>query len=370
MILTGESSGDVFGLSSSFAMDVNSDGFADVVIGAPYNDIGGTDAGRAYVFLGDSVLPSTRSADSADIIFTGLTVNGWFGSIVSGVGDFNCDGTTDILISATPTLSSDSGKAYLFYGPFSVAITSSSADTIFTGEAAGDGFGGSSAGAGDVNGDRCKDIIIGAPGNDVEGGGAGRAYVFMDCSQDIIPEDTILSVSPDTLFFSAPEGGANPVPDSFSVIENGGVNIAYTLVESSPWLSLNKSAGTTPDTIAVSTNISGLVAGTYFDSITVSSTEATNSPQYVYVSLQVEQSNPDAGAPDSVKLVLAVPPVIGSNVPVVVECSVFVDLDTLSVLEFGWYWDNPNLQMDSAKAWGDFAAMEIGPFFYLPPSRH
>ena len=73
----------------------------------------------------------------------------------------------------------------------------------------------------------------------------------------------------------------------------------------------------------------------------------------------------DAGAPDSIKLVLSVAPVEGTNVPVVVECSVFVDSNQLSILQFGWYWDNVNLQMDSAIASSAFEAMEIGPFFFI-----
>ena len=73
----------------------------------------------------------------------------------------------------------------------------------------------------------------------------------------------------------------------------------------------------------------------------------------------------DAGAPDSLKMVFVTPPVTGTNVPVVVECSVFVDKDTLVLLQFGWQWDNPSLQMDSAVAADDFDAMDIGPHFFL-----
>ncbi len=73
----------------------------------------------------------------------------------------------------------------------------------------------------------------------------------------------------------------------------------------------------------------------------------------------------DSGAPDSLKMVFIIPPVTGTNVPVVVECSVFVDADTLAALQFGWQWDNLSLQMDSAKASAEFDAMNIGPFFFL-----
>ncbi|MEE8403988.1 MAG: FlgD immunoglobulin-like domain containing protein, partial [candidate division Zixibacteria bacterium] len=38
---------------------------------------------------------------------------------------------------------------------------------------------------------------------------------------------------------------------------------------------------------------------------------------------------------------------------------------TVGAITFGWDWDDPNLQMDSAFAFGDFLAMDVGPFFYL-----
>jgi len=89
----------------------------------------------------------------------------------------------------------------------------------------------------------------------------------------------------------------------------------------------------------------------------------------LYLVLQTTSSiAQDFGAPDSLKIVFITPPVSGTNVPVVVECSVFVDSNTLAALFFGWQWDNPSLQMDSANAWADFNAMEIGPFLFLANS--
>ena len=74
----------------------------------------------------------------------------------------------------------------------------------------------------------------------------------------------------------------------------------------------------------------------------------------------------DFGAPDSVKLVALTNLTTGlSTQPFEVACSVFVDSNTLTVLFLGWEWDNPDLQMDSAFAFGDFDAMEFGPFLFL-----
>ena len=49
---------------------------------------------------------------------------------------------------------------------------------VFTGEAAGDWFGESVSGAGDVNNDGYDDVIVGARNNDAGGTDAGRAYVY------------------------------------------------------------------------------------------------------------------------------------------------------------------------------------------------
>jgi len=46
-VFDGEAANDMFGYSVAFAGDVNNDGIDDIVIGAPYNDAGGSNAGRA-----------------------------------------------------------------------------------------------------------------------------------------------------------------------------------------------------------------------------------------------------------------------------------------------------------------------------------
>lgn len=97
-IMTGESSSDEFGYSVSGAGNVNGDDYDDVVIGAPLNDMGGTDAGRVYIYYGSSTLN-----DWDDVFITGVYENsagekkGWS---VSGAGDVNGDDYDDIVIGA------------------------------------------------------------------------------------------------------------------------------------------------------------------------------------------------------------------------------------------------------------------------------
>ncbi|MBL0108095.1 MAG: FG-GAP repeat protein [Ignavibacteria bacterium] len=51
---TGAAVNDGLGYSVSSAGDVNGDGFADLIIGAPYNSAGGSNAGRVYIYFGVS----------------------------------------------------------------------------------------------------------------------------------------------------------------------------------------------------------------------------------------------------------------------------------------------------------------------------
>ena len=185
VILTGAAAGDQFGFSVSTAGDVNGDGFSDVIVGAGYNDAGGTDAGRAYIFFGGNTVNS-----GADVIFTGETALDIFGYSVSSAGDVNGDGYSDIIAGAylNDAGGFNAGKVYVYFGGSSM---NNAADLILTGKAPGDFFGNSVSSSGDVNADGFSDIIAGAPFNDAGGNDAGRAYVYfggnlMDSTADVI----------------------------------------------------------------------------------------------------------------------------------------------------------------------------------------
>ena len=185
MNFTGAAVGDYFGMSVSNAGDVNNDGDDDVIVGAPYNSAGGSYAGRAYLFFGGAAMDS-----SPDVILTGEAANDYLGYSVSGAGDVNNDGYADVIVGAigNDAGGANAGRAYIFFGGTAMDST---ADVIFTGEAAGDYFGGSVSGAGDVNNDGYGDVIVGARGNDAGGANAGRAYIYFggastDSTADVI----------------------------------------------------------------------------------------------------------------------------------------------------------------------------------------
>jgi hypothetical protein len=71
LVIRGEDEGDKLGGGLSRAGDVDGDGVGDFLIGVPYDDDGGEDAGAVLVFYGGSDLSGTVSASDADLKVTG-----------------------------------------------------------------------------------------------------------------------------------------------------------------------------------------------------------------------------------------------------------------------------------------------------------
>jgi hypothetical protein len=116
-----------------------------------------------FLFLGFCALiltPQTTNAQQlVQAFFEAEMISGAeFGCSVSGAGDVNNDGYDDVIVGAR-TYSSNTGRAYIYYGGSSM---DGAADIMMTGEASGNYFGNSVSGAGDVNNDGYDDVIVGA----------------------------------------------------------------------------------------------------------------------------------------------------------------------------------------------------------------
>jgi hypothetical protein len=202
LTMTGVAGGDDFGVSVSGAGDVNGDSFADMIVGAWGNDAGGTDAGRAYVYFGGASLNSV-----ADVVLTGQGAGDEFGTSVSGAGDVNKDGFADVIVGAPYNAAAGTlaGRAYVYYGGVAPDAT---ADLTLTSPAAGNLFGFSVSGAGDVNGDGFGEVIVGAYANDIGGDNAGRAYLYLGAATpDVVPDALYTgAVAGDNLGFAVSGG--------------------------------------------------------------------------------------------------------------------------------------------------------------------
>jgi hypothetical protein len=152
--------------------DVNGDGHADLVVGAPNHDGG---VGRAYVVYG-APTPSGGSLSAAGGAISSLTSGAGLGSAVSVPGDVDQDGVDDVLIGVPGV---GAGSVALFYGPVLGLTAIGTEDVTITGASSGDALGTSLGSPGDVNGDGYPDLLVGAPVHDGGGTDRGQASLIL-----------------------------------------------------------------------------------------------------------------------------------------------------------------------------------------------
>ncbi len=216
LVLSGSDGFDWFGRSLAGAGDVNGDGYADVIIGAPCHRLSGSSKGRAYIYFGakdmvdtpglileghspgeylgwsvagggdlngdgfsDVVVGATKGKrrvgkgiilvyfggpgmdDQPDVILKNRGVISWFTYSLANVEDINGDGFADMLVASYcgNPWNTQGPLAYLYLGGPGM---SSSAEAILSGESGSGWFAWAVAGGGDIDGDRKADLVIGA----------------------------------------------------------------------------------------------------------------------------------------------------------------------------------------------------------------
>uniref|UniRef100_A0A8B9ZND6 Integrin subunit alpha 6 n=1 Tax=Anas zonorhyncha TaxID=75864 RepID=A0A8B9ZND6_9AVES len=174
------------GLASSFGYDVavvdlNSDGWQDIVVGAPqYFDRSGDIGGAVYIYINQQ-----GKWEGVKPVRLNGTADSMFGLAVENVGDINQDGYPDIAVGAPYD---GSGKVYIYHGSESGINTEPA--QILDGEKTGTNFFGYSiAGNMDLDKNSYPDIAVGSLSDSVS--------VFR--SRPVISIKKSITVHPDKL---------------------------------------------------------------------------------------------------------------------------------------------------------------------------
>jgi len=163
LTLTGDRNGDRFGAAVAGATDAK--GRFRIVVGAPR--AGERQGGRAYVY--DTLTATPKFVIDADE--TGRALGGMFLSVP---GDLDGDQVPDVYASDWQNAAKgpSTGRVYVHSGADGRRLLT------LTGEAAGDGFGSSPAVAGDVDGDGRADLLVGAWQHASGAISGGRVYLY------------------------------------------------------------------------------------------------------------------------------------------------------------------------------------------------
>ena len=106
----------------------------------------------------------------------------------------------------------------------------------------------------------------------IKSGSGGSAEIYLDRTQ---------------INFGATFSGPSPGSQTFLIDNIGSGTMNWTVSDDATWLSCTPLSGTNAGVVTVSVNASGLGAGEYNGTITVSSANASNSPRTVTVTLDV-----------------------------------------------------------------------------------
>ncbi len=176
--------GDAFGGSVASLGDLDGDGLADLAVGAPRDDDGGSDRGAVWIlFLGGSgtVRSHQKISHTAGNFAGGLDDYDLFGNSLASMGDFDGDGIGDLAVGAFYDYDWGGfrGAVWILFLESNGTVKShqkiNHLEGGFTGEIEiGDRFGASVTWLTDQDGDGTGDLLVGAVGDD--DGGAYDEY--------------------------------------------------------------------------------------------------------------------------------------------------------------------------------------------------
>ncbi len=171
-----------------------------------------------------------------------------------------------------------------------------------------------------------------------------------------------IGLSRDTVSFVVPEGVDRDYFDEVEISNTGSGEFLWDAFVDASWLNLSQFSGSTPDTVALSANGIGLVAGSYETAVEIRADEADNSPESLFVLLDVRNDFPILSVmPESI--------VIATGVPELVDTMIIVSNSGQGMLDWNAWtsslWLNTDLlsgnrNVDTIRFQLDASLLELG----------
>ncbi len=173
-VIVGGQPGGRAGMSVDIAGDLDGDGRAELLIGAPYAE----GAGAAWLLSPPTCCEAVALWEAGIGLWGGESGDA-AGFSVAGAGDVDGDGLDDVIVGAwgEDSAGTDAGMVWLISGPVTGGGRLAALGEALGGEHSYDNAGFSIAGAGDVDGDGSDDVLIGAPFHDDGGSRSGTVFL-------------------------------------------------------------------------------------------------------------------------------------------------------------------------------------------------
>ncbi|XP_074905627.1 integrin alpha-5 isoform X2 [Buteo buteo] len=192
---SGEQMAAYFGYAVA-ATDVNNDGLADLLVGAPLfmartGEGRVQEVGRVYLYLQlpGGALPTPTMAPTPAMALTGPQEFGRFGSAIAPLGDLDLDGFNDVAVGAPLGAEGRQGLVYIYSGR-GAGLHPQPAQVLRGDWAPGrhpDFFGAALRGATDLDGNGYPDLLVGAFGVDTAVVYRGRPIVHASAALSVFP---------------------------------------------------------------------------------------------------------------------------------------------------------------------------------------
>lgn len=174
-----EADGARLGYSACGVGDLDSDGYDDFLIGAPYYEYAFVQrTGMVFLVYGNNSMPSEVNLGHMNTTWYGTSSDDYVGETVANIGDIDDDGLTDFAFGCP---SANPGLVYVMLGSDIIVgdnDAETNADLILYDDSTDSELGCSIAGIGDLDADGFDDFIVGAKENDDAGSNAGKVYLM------------------------------------------------------------------------------------------------------------------------------------------------------------------------------------------------